>query len=66
MLGDVAVGPESSVWYGAVIRGDTESIRIGAQTNVQDGCVLHADEGLPCILGREFRSATVRSLKMTC
>jgi len=51
VLGDVEIGPESSVWYGAVIRGDTEAIRIGAQTNVQDGCILHADEGLPCILG---------------
>jgi carbonic anhydrase/acetyltransferase-like protein (isoleucine patch superfamily) len=51
VLGDVAIGAESSVWFGAVIRGDTEVIRIGRQTNVQDGCVLHADEGYPCTLG---------------
>ena len=51
VVGDVEIGPESSVWYGAVIRGDTESIRIGGQTNVQDGCILHADKGLPCMLG---------------
>jgi carbonic anhydrase/acetyltransferase-like protein (isoleucine patch superfamily) len=51
VLGDVTIGPESSVWFGAVIRGDTAAIRIGAGTNVQDGCILHADEGFPCTLG---------------
>src|SRR5262245_45085957 len=51
VIGDVTIGAESSVWFGAVIRGDTEVIRIGRQTNVQDGCVLHADEGFPCTLG---------------
>jgi carbonic anhydrase/acetyltransferase-like protein (isoleucine patch superfamily) len=51
VVGDVTIGAESSVWFGAVIRGDTEAIRIGRQTNVQDGCVLHADEGFPCTLG---------------
>jgi len=51
VIGDVTIGAESSVWFGAVIRGDTETIRIGQQTNVQDGCVLHADEGYPCTLG---------------
>jgi carbonic anhydrase/acetyltransferase-like protein (isoleucine patch superfamily) len=51
VLGEVTIGPDSSVWFGAVIRGDSEAIRIGSQTNVQDGCVLHADEGVPCTLG---------------
>jgi carbonic anhydrase/acetyltransferase-like protein (isoleucine patch superfamily) len=51
VLGDVTVGKESSVWYSAVIRGDCEAITIGEQTNVQDGCVLHADPGFPCTLG---------------
>lgn len=51
VLGDVTIGPESSVWFGSVLRGDTEAIRIGARTNVQDLCVLHADEGFPCTLG---------------
>ncbi len=51
VLGDVAIGAESSVWFGAVIRGDSEAIRIGRQTNVQDGCILHADPGFPCTLG---------------
>jgi len=51
VIGDVTIGAESTVWFGAVVRGDTEAIRIGRQTNVQDGCVLHADEGFPCTLG---------------
>ena len=51
VIGDVHLGEESSVWYGAVLRGDTEPIRIGARTNVQDGCVLHADPGYPAIVG---------------
>ena len=40
VLGNVVIGPESSVWYNAVIRGDSEAIRIGRQTNVQDLCCL--------------------------
>ena len=51
VLGDVTIGAESSVWFNAVIRGDTAAIRIGRQTNIQDLCVLHADAGFPCILG---------------
>ena len=51
VLGNVPIGAESSVWYTAVIRGDCEAIRIGRQANVQDLCLLHADPGLPCILG---------------
>jgi carbonic anhydrase/acetyltransferase-like protein (isoleucine patch superfamily) len=47
----VSLAEESSVWYGAVLRGDTEAIRIGARTNVQDGCVLHADPGYPTTIG---------------
>jgi carbonic anhydrase/acetyltransferase-like protein (isoleucine patch superfamily) len=53
VVGDVHLGGESSVWYGAVLRGDTEPIRIGARTNIQDGCVLHADPGYPAIVGEE-------------
>ena len=51
VLGDVTVGAESSIWFNAVLRGDTEAIRIGQQTNIQDLCLLHADEGFPCVLG---------------
>ena len=51
VLGDVTIGVESSIWFNAVVRGDSEAIRIGSQTNVQDLCVLHADPGFPCVLG---------------
>lgn len=51
IVGRVRVGPQSSVWYGAVLRGDAEDIVIGEQTNIQDGCVLHADAGFPTVLG---------------
>ena len=51
VLGDVTILAEATVWFGAVIRGDTASIHIGRQTNVQDGCILHADPGFPCRLG---------------
>jgi carbonic anhydrase/acetyltransferase-like protein (isoleucine patch superfamily) len=51
VIGAVYLGEQSSVWYGAVLRGDTEPIRIGARTNVQDGCVLHADPGYLAVVG---------------
>jgi carbonic anhydrase/acetyltransferase-like protein (isoleucine patch superfamily) len=51
VVGDVRLGEESSVWYGAVLRGDTEPIRVGARTNVQDGCIVHADPGYPAVVG---------------
>ena len=53
VVGDVHLAVESSVWYGAVLRGDTGPIRIGARTNVQDGCVLHADPGFPAVVGED-------------
>jgi gamma-carbonic anhydrase len=52
VLGDVEIGPESSVWFGAVVRGDVNHIRIGARSNVQDGSVVHVTGGThPTILG---------------
>lgn len=51
VIGDVAVGERSSVWPGAVIRGDNEPITIGASTNVQEAAVLHADPGCPLTIG---------------
>jgi carbonic anhydrase/acetyltransferase-like protein (isoleucine patch superfamily) len=51
IVGNVTLEEGASVWFNAVIRGDTEAIRIGPRTNVQDGCVLHADPGFPCVLG---------------
>jgi carbonic anhydrase/acetyltransferase-like protein (isoleucine patch superfamily) len=51
VVGTVTVGPGSSVWYSAVVRGDGDRIDIGERTNVQDGCVLHTDPGFPLTLG---------------
>lgn len=51
VIGDVAIGKNSSVWFGAVIRGDSNSMTIGSQTNVQDLCVLHVDSRHPLIIG---------------
>jgi len=45
VIGDVVIGPESSVWFGAVVRGDIEAIRIGARSNVQDNATLHVVGG---------------------
>jgi carbonic anhydrase/acetyltransferase-like protein (isoleucine patch superfamily) len=50
-MGNVELGENASVWFGAVIRGDTECIRIGRNTNIQDASVLHADVGKPLTLG---------------
>lgn len=47
VLGNVVLEDDASVWFGTVIRGDNEEIRIGARSNVQDGCVLHTDPGFP-------------------
>jgi carbonic anhydrase/acetyltransferase-like protein (isoleucine patch superfamily) len=47
----VEIGAQSSVWFHAVIRADSERVRIGRQTNIQDGAVLHADPGFPCLIG---------------
>lgn len=51
IIGDVEIGPDASVFYGCVLRGDSGPIRIGARTNLQDGTVVHVDEDAPCILG---------------
>ncbi|QDT06159.1 2,3,4,5-tetrahydropyridine-2,6-dicarboxylate N-acetyltransferase [Rubripirellula lacrimiformis] len=53
VIGRVDIGSGASVWFGAVIRGDTESVSIGDRSNVQDLCVLHADPGFPCVIGRD-------------
>ena len=51
VMGDVTLGPDASIWYGAVLRGDMAPIVIGAETNLQDGTIVHVDEGVPCIIG---------------
>ena len=51
LIGDVVLGSGVSVWFNAVLRGDTERISVGAGSNVQDGAILHADPGFPCAVG---------------
>lgn len=51
IIGDVEIGPDASIFYGVVLRGDVNKITIGARTNVQDNCVLHVDGDAPCTLG---------------
>ena len=51
VIGEVHLGHDASVWFGAVIRGDLEPIRIGAGTNIQDNSVLHTDMGAPLVIG---------------
>jgi carbonic anhydrase/acetyltransferase-like protein (isoleucine patch superfamily) len=46
------MGPRASIWYAAVARADFETIEIGADSNVQDGCTLHSDSGFPLVIGR--------------
>ncbi len=43
VIGDVVIGAGSSIWYGCILRGDYNVIRIGARSNIQDGCVVHID-----------------------
>ncbi len=51
LIGDVAVGKDSSVWFGAVIRGDNEPIVVGEGTSIQDNAVLHTEKGHPLTIG---------------
>jgi len=51
VMGNVTLGEESSIWYGAILRGDNDAIRIGDQTNLQDGTIVHVDDGVPCTVG---------------
>jgi carbonic anhydrase/acetyltransferase-like protein (isoleucine patch superfamily) len=51
VLGDVTLGPRSSVWYQTVLRGDMAPIVIGEATNIQDATIVHVDEGKPALIG---------------
>ena len=51
VIGRVTLGSDVGVWYGSVMRADDESIQIGERSNIQDGCVLHADPGFPLVVG---------------
>ena len=53
LIGRVTVSARASIWYGAVLRADQESIFVGERSNIQDGCVLHADPGVPLSLGSD-------------
>src|SRR5919197_2619768 len=51
VVGNVTIGPRSSIWFGATLRGDHEPLRLGEAVNVQDHSTLHTDEGFPLVLG---------------
>lgn len=50
VIGHVKCAKDSSIWFGAVLRGDVNRIEIGEATNIQDGSILHADTDLPCLI----------------
>jgi len=52
VIGEVTLAADSSVWFGATLRGDTATIHIGEGSNIQDGSVVHADHGMPVTVGR--------------
>lgn len=51
LIGNVEMKKGSSLWFGAVVRGDSDKIIIGKNTNIQDNCTLHSDKGIPTIIG---------------
>lgn len=51
VIGDVTIGEDASIWFGAVLRGDTDSISVGSRSNIQDNAVIHADPAAPCSIG---------------
>ena len=53
VIGKVVLEEDASVWFGSVLRGDNEVIRVGARTNIQEACVLHTDPGFPLTIGAD-------------
>lgn len=53
VIGKVRLGEDASIWFGATLRGDNDWIEVGARSNVQDGSVLHSDEGVPLTIGSD-------------
>ena len=53
VLGDVILESGASIWFNAVLRGDTDTLSVGENSNIQDGSILHADEGVPLLFGRD-------------
>ena len=58
VIGDVHLGRNVNLWFGAILRGDNDPITIGDDTNIQDGSVLHTDEGVPLTIAPTSPSAT--------
>ena len=53
VIGQVRLGAEVGIWFGAVLRGDNELIDVGARTNIQEGAMLHTDRGYPMVIGED-------------
>lgn len=53
LIGDVTIGPSASVWFGCVVRGDTNRIEIGARSNIQDNSIIHTDPDAPTLIGED-------------
>ena len=53
LVGDVSLGAEVSVWFGAVLRGDEAAIRVGEGSNIQDNAVVHCDRSFPVLVGKD-------------
>jgi len=51
IVGDVVIGDRASIWFGTVLRGDLAPIRVGSETNIQDNCTVHVDQGHPVVIG---------------
>jgi carbonic anhydrase/acetyltransferase-like protein (isoleucine patch superfamily) len=53
VIGDVRIAAQASIWFNSVLRGDINYISIGERTNIQDGCILHLENELPCVVGAD-------------
>ena len=53
IIGDVTLHDGASVWFGAVLRGDVSPIVVGARTNIQDGTIIHGEDGCPTVIGED-------------
>jgi carbonic anhydrase/acetyltransferase-like protein (isoleucine patch superfamily) len=53
VIGSVSIASQASIWYGTVLRGDNDEIEIGERSNIQDGTVIHVDEGVPTRIGND-------------
>lgn len=52
LIGDVVIEKDASIWFRSVLRADADQIRIGEGSNIQDGCIIHEDPGLPVMIGK--------------